>query len=418
MSEAGRTFLLQALDLLASYLFGRTVELEATPVGVADEKRDDETSRFLRELECRHAIACGVRLKEIMNAVERAASGTSAVRRTESRGVIRGRLDIPQYIARRAAHKTLPRTYPVLVNEEIPDTPENVLARQVLRGLSSQLGQSPFPRSYAEGRLGLALYAWARSRLQRLPWSEIRRVAPIQLLQREAIQRIRKRQTGNDAAYAALVEWSREWQVDVSKIGSTGKQRVLDGLLAFPPGDFFWEKVFEVWCLREAVESLQRCGFSIALGPEPLHRRGSGPIYSLTDGEQVIKVWFQRQRPLGAGLWRYAVSGNLLRGIPDIVITGENKVPLLIDAKFRKANSESRPEETYKMLGYAENFRATYGGKGFHGLLAFIGDTSAETVLHGPGDGRLSLIFVQEGTRDNAFQGYFDNSMRAWLANG
>jgi len=408
--------LLQALDLFASYLFGRTVELEATPVGIADEIRGDETSRFLRELESRHAIACGVRLKEVINAIERAASSTSALRRAESKGVIRGRLDIPQYIARRAAHKSLPRTYPVVVTEEAPDTPENVLVRQVLRGLASQLSSSPFPRSFVEGMLSLTLFGWTRSHLQRLPWVEIRRVAPIQLLQRETLQRIRKRQTGNDLAYTALIEWSQEWQVDVSKIGTAGKERVLDGLLAFPVGDFFWEKVFEVWCLREVVESLQRCGCNITAGPEPLHRRGRGPIYRLTIDEQELEVWFQRQLPMGSGLWHYESSGDTLKGIPDIVITSKSNVPLVIDAKFRKVFSESRSEETYKLLGYAENFRDAYKDNGFHGVLIFIGDDCSEKVIVGPANGRLSIIVVAENMENNNFNNYFDNSMKAWLS--
>jgi hypothetical protein len=243
----------------------------------------------------------------------------------------------------------------------------------------------------------------------------VHRVAPIQLLQRESLQRIRKRQTGNDFAYAALVEWSQEWQADVSKLGAEGREKILNGLLAFPVGEFFWEKVFEVWCLREVVMSLERCGAKIVIGPEPLHRRSAGPIYRLRLKEKEIEVWFQRQLPMGTARWQYASSEKQLRGIPDIVISDGINVPLVVDAKFRKAKSESRSEETYKLLGYAENFRDAYGERGFQGILVFIGESSLETLLIGPYHGRLSLIVVDELIQMREIENYFDNAIRAWL---
>jgi hypothetical protein len=403
------------LDLFASYLFGKTVELEAIPLGIIGEAIEDETTHFLRELEGRHAIACGIKFKEILNAIERSVSSTSVLRRAESKGAIRGRLDIPQYIARRATQRSLTRTYPIIINEEVPNTPENALARLVMRGLAIQLGRSPFPRNFAEGRASLALYGWVRSHLQRLPWADVRRVAPIQLLQRESLQRIRKRQTGNDFAYAALIKWSEEWQADISRLGAQGKEKILNGLLAFPVGDFFWEKVFEVWCLYEVVQSLVRCGANILDGPEPLHRRGRGPIYRFSFNEKEIEVWFQRQLPMGDSRWYYNTSRKPLRGIPDIVISDGLNVPLVVDAKFRQASSDTRSEETYKLLGYAENFRNAYRDRGFQGVLVFVGDSSSESFLVGPNNGRLSLIVADKRLEMREIHDYFDNSIRAWL---
>ena len=93
-----------------------------------------------------------------------------------------------------------------------------------------------------------------------------------------------------------------------------------------------------------------------AIRPIPLHKRNIGPIFSLKRGETELDVWFQRQYPMGSGVWSYEATGNKLRGIPDIVVTSTAHAPFVVDAKFRWISSDSRPEETYKLLGYAENF--------------------------------------------------------------
>lgn len=413
LSKDGRTFLNQSLDLFASYLFGQTVELGAFAVGKSAEHELDETGYFLRELEARHAIACCIRFKEIINRIERSVSSVSVLTNSESKGAIKGRLNIPKYLSRRIKQRSFPRTYPIIINEELPNTPENALVCYALRGLTLQLSRSPFHRSYAEGRLSAQLYGWMKSHLNRLPWAEVNRAASLQRLQRETLQRIRKRQTGNDFAYESLVEWVHEWQVDVSKLGDSQKSQIIDGLLAFPSGDFFWEKVFEVWCLQEVAKALEALGCKRLYEPQPLYKRTSLPIYVFNYKGKLLEIWFQKQLPIEKASWRYT-NGNSLRGIPDISISTKTFSPLLLDAKFRKVKTDTRSEEVYKLLGYAENFNGVFDGNAFHGILIFFGDETAENKLVGPNNGQISLL-VANSENLVEFSPLLRNQLQNWL---
>jgi len=410
-------FLFEALDLVATYLFSQSVALEATPVGalVGKTQRDDETTRFLQYLEARHALACAMRLRPIVSGIESGLSSRGKLARVVSKGAIRGRLDVPRYLAGRT-QRTLPRTYPLIANEATPDTPENTLVVQSLRGLARQLGMNRFPRSTAEGQASLGLYDWTRRRLRRWPWAEVTTQDPIDRLRRQTLLRTRKRQTGNELAYGSLLEWLAEWQVDVSRLGSQDLNRVVDGLLAFPIDDFFRNKVFEVWCLREIAQSLVRCGCVPLDEPRPLHQRHVGPVYQLQRGSSRFGIWFQSQRPLGTPRWHYDDTGRPLSGIPDIIVSTDGRAPLVADAKLRGARPQGRSEETYKMLGYHENFRDSAARAGFRGLLVFAGSGNSGRTLAGPYGGRLSLLVVDhalELKRD--IQELFDSVIREWL---
>lgn len=414
MNDAlSRAYLAEALELLASYLFSRGVEL--TPLAVGVREAGDETTHFLRELEARHALAAAMRLRELLQSLERSASSTSQLERDQSKGIIRGRLDIPRYIARRAAQRFGPRTYPTIITETSPDTPENALVATALRSLGNQLGQSAFARSaHAEGEATAEAYGWVRARRRRLPWAGVRRRDVLSRLEREAAQRVRKRQTGNDVAYGALLTWVAEWIVDVRRLGVSELDRVVDGILAFPQGEAFWNKVFEVWCLREIASSLRRCGAMLVKGPRPLHERHRGPIYRFAFREHDVDVWFQRQEPLGSARWRYEGADDLV-GVPDIAVSGAARPPLLVDAKRRLGREDSQSEEIYKLLGYAENFREAYAEDGFRGVLIFPGSGSPRR-LRGPGDAALGVVFIDpEGAGRTAGAAALDGELRSWL---
>lgn len=416
LSEAlPQAFLVEALDLLASYLFSRGVELAPVSVGIRDD--DDETRLFLRELESRHALASAIRLRDLLPSVERRTSSTSRLLRDESKGVIRGRLDIPRYIARRAGQRFGPRSYPTIVTESSADTPENGVVAASLRGLLRQLARSVLARSdHAEGEATAEAYAWTRGRLRRLPWAAVSRVGPLPRLGREAAQRIRKRQTGNDAAYGDVLGWLAEWLVDISRIGSDVRSHVAQGILAFPVGDFFWHKVFEVWCLREVAASLQRVGCELVEGPHPLHERGSGPIFRLRHDADNVAVWFQRQEPLGRPRWRHETSGAPLTGFPDVVVSADRRAPLVIDAKHRPGRRESQSEEIYKVLGYAENFRDGFGSAQFRAVLMFPGDDPPRRLVRDDSAQLGVLFFTPSGQVRDGAASALDDEFRAWLA--
>lgn len=418
-----KVFLLDALDIVASYLFDRNVDLEVTPLGYAPATATDETGRFLVDLEARHVIACATRLRDVLHFVEQNTSTSRGMRHEIVKGNLSGRLDYPRYIARKYVSRDLPRLYPVIISKNTADTPENMLTKKVIAEVAKQLGHIPYPDDTAEGRLTLTLYRWLRARLRQYPWSALQIKGSTDQIYRSAFQRVRKHQTGNHAGYTALLEWFREWRADVKQLNREGVEHLLDGLLAFPQGDFFWNKVFEIWCLKEAAKSCLRCGCSYVQEPVSLNKRGQGPIYRMQYAGNEVCVWFQRQKPLtdrAPARWVYATRGQPLRGIPDIVITCDKRPPYLMDAKYRHTDEETSSEETYKMLGYLENYRSSLSYEEregiLQGVLMFVGPAHNQTVLRGPIGGRLALITVQEslGSREDV-NSALDNSIREWL---
>jgi hypothetical protein len=415
LSESrARRFLLDALDLIATFLHGEPVVLGEVAVGARDEGGDMEFDLFAADLSARHALACAVRLRPIISAIAARSSSTTAHRREESLGAIRGRLDVPRYIALRTQNVSLPRRYPVQTLWRTPETPENALAVVLMEALGRQLAYAPFPIRTAEGAAAASAYAEVRRRLRQVPWVAVRRRDSAPRLVREVEGRLARRQTGNDDAYRGLLEWYVEWAVDARALGTDDGVRIADGLVAFPTTDAFWERVFEIWCLRETAESLVRQGFAIIEGPRSLHDRTRGPIYRLSRESAAAEIWFQRQKPLGDPRWRYK-GGGPLTGIPDIVVTVDYRSPLVVDAKYRTMTTDTRSEETYKILGYAENFRSTTPSVGFAGLLIFPGPTTRSTHLEGPTGGQLSVIAVEPLSERAEAESAIDAAIAAWL---
>jgi hypothetical protein len=385
----------ETLGLLASYSWQSTVVLEPTEFGRSDV--DLSLPEFIREFRLRHAIATAQRLPDIVAEIEAGPSHISGIERAESRGIIRGRLDTPRYIARRATLRSLPRRYPIVRNTLSYDTPENMLARLALGEVRAAMRDNPFPLRSAEGQAASAHLRWVTDRLRHRPWDEIHPRGLRERLQNEVEARTRRRQTGNDFAYRRLLDWYDEWTLDLQHLGADAQDAVIAGLLAFPGGDAFWDKVFEVWCLLFVAATLDALGWQRINGPAALHQ-GTGVIYSYrSPGGHDLKVRFQRKDPLPSGRWSYR-DGKPLGGIPDVSIGSDSASPLpfLIDAKNRYISSDriARSEETYKMLGYAENFRPTTPPTRFRGVLIFPSNRSARRIVDGPDEGRLDLVTV------------------------
>jgi hypothetical protein len=179
--------------------------------------------------------------------------------------------------------------------------------------------------------------------------------------------------------------WWHRYAIDSTAIGGD-INAVADGFMAFPSGDFFWERAFEIWVLTEVGRALAAVGAEQTIS-RPLYARSAGPVEQWRVGTNTISIWFQRQRPLGDASWRYDPGGPL-SGVPDVTLTAEGRSPLVIDAKFRFRGTDTRSEETYKMLGYAENFRQV---RPFAGVLVFPGRIEPRH-LTGPAGGRVSLV--------------------------
>lgn len=406
----------ETLATLVSYSWRSTVELNAVEMTASDD--GPSTPEFIREFRARHAIATARRLHAVVEAIDPAVSNRSGLIRTESRAVIRGRLDVPRYLARHATLRSVPRRYPVVQSTMMFDTPENLLTTLAITQVRDAMRDSPFARRRAEGVAALGELYWATDRLRRRPWDGLHPPRDRVRLTREVATRVRRQQTGNDGAYSELLHWFDLWDVDVAQLREVDRSALVDGLLAFPTGEMFWDKMFEVWCMTFVVAALENMGWTRTAGPVALHHP-SGEIYRYRSLEGVpVTLRFQRKKPLPDGRWRYR-GGAPLSGVPDITLATDTDDPrvLLIDAKnrFMRSSRTARSEESYKMLGYAENFGGVLGNRPFHGVLIFPADQDASRVLDGPASGRLDIVGVDlDGDRSSALAA-LSESIAVWI---
>ncbi len=158
--------------------------------------------------------------------------------------------------------------------------------------------------------------------------------------------------------------------------------------------------------------------FEFSVGPLPLHHRNSGPIAICNRGDTTVEVWFQRQEPLGIPRWRYEHSKQPLSGIPDIVASSSGIPPLIMDAKFRLLTGPTRSEETYKLLGYAENFRDPVRLPFLSGLLIFPSSSpdSSITTLATVDQGHISILGIGTQQADSSTDPeYLNDIIEQWI---
>ena len=134
--------------------------------------------------------------------------------------------------------------------------------------------------------------------------------------------RIQRRQTGNDDAYLDLCNLVREWRV-FPDTKDSWQDETINGLVAFPTGDFFLERVFEIWLIQQVAGALELLGADRVAGPQSLQLRSEKPIYQYQFGGQNIDIWFQRSLPKESATWRYQHTGQFLSGIPDLMLIGD-----------------------------------------------------------------------------------------------
>lgn len=354
----------QALPLLLSKSSHVDVTLEGKDV---DVQMGTSGETFHKYFLFRRLLAFLPDLYQIIDQIRDNPSKRTFLVREESHGGLRGLLDLPRYVQQRqqGQTRTSPRVLPVVRSRYSYDTPENELALSVLRTIRMRLASNPFPIRSSEHRAARRHRAKLEI-LAKSPCFEQVRAAPIPRLYRETTARVDRRRTGNDRAYRKLLLWLDSWG---GQFGPADDESDETLPLSFPSGEAFWNRVFEVWCLGQCMESLQRQGF-IAASVRPLHTTAQ-EIALFERGGQQVSVHFQRAAPLGPARWFYA-DGDALRGIPDITLVTSGATPLFIDAKFREAlPTKRRTEEIYKMLGYAENFNQGSSQYPFHALLIF-----------------------------------------------
>lgn len=408
-------FIREALPLLSSYLSGEDVPLDSIAAD-GDEESVGRYTLFERLVRMRIALAYGIQLKPILDAIEQSPSAVSELEASESKGVIVGRLNVQLYLSRRYTNFSWPRSFPVFITKETPNTPENQLAVHALGLVKRRLSDVAIIERSAERVYCLRLIRWLSERLHAEQWRRVSVARSAERLHRESAQRIRKRQTGNDLAYTRLLEWYNVFQRETSAPGEPRMNAILDIFLAFPAGDPFEDRIFEIWCLQQTIHAFQRCGAVVLAGPRPLWDRRRLPICEFAFDDRRISIWFQRGLPSAHARWKYLHSGRVMGGIPDITVLDDSGGILLIDAKRRSSYTPTRAEESYKMLGYRENFRSLYDAEPFFGVLCFLSGGHLFTQIETERGERLYIIGAHpEDSRQCSLAQSMDTVVANWL---
>ncbi len=414
--EFGGRFLAEALPLVASYFSGEQVALAGSKVALGEDT-DAESILFGSQIRLRHALTCCAELIPLVHRIEAQVSSVNRTVRTETKGIIRGRLDVPRYVMRRSAALSWPKSYPILVSEESPSTPENLLTVRVLQHLLTRLSSARAPTKTAEGISTHWYRQWINNRLRRTPWCDVASSSSMPRLQMETSRRISRRQTGNERAYSDLSRLIDDWRLTGAVIGgATGSNRFVQALLSFPADNSFLDRIYEIWCIREIASCLSHLGATLIEGPLPLTVNRQRPIYTFQMGDDCIEIWFQRSLDSGSSVWNYEANGKSLRGIPDITVVANNCHFLLVDAKNRLVTGNTRSEETYKMLGYFENFNPMLRGASSWGVLAFVSFKGFFQSLQSPPGRRIVMISADpKSPGDCLFRPQFIELLQGWL---
>lgn len=416
--QFGKRFLKEALPLISSYFSGESVRLANISVSIATPPETDDTE-FIQYIRFRHAIACCAQFIPIVQKIENGLSSVASLTRTETKGVIRGRLDVPRYVARKSNSFSWPKSYPILVNTESASTPENELVVRIFRTLLQRLPLLQFPVNSAETLLGRRYKSWVLSRLKRAPWSSISSTSSLSRLYMESCRRVARRQTGNEKAYLSLIKFIKDWHLVGETFSSPeSSDKFVDAFLSFPAEQYFLDRIYEIWCIYSISDAFSKIGGKLVAGPCKLTESKKKPIYTFSMESNEFEIWFQTPLPSEEAEWFYDSTASSLRGIPDITIIANKKHRLIIDAKNRMVSGTTRSEETYKMLGYFENFKKSIGKTTDWGILAFVSLNGFSRSIRARNGRSLELISANPALlSDCNFSEKIELILRSWINN-
>ena len=136
----------------------------------------------------------------------------------------------------------------------------------------------------------------------------------------------------------------------------------------------------------------------------------------MIQGEHFPQLLFQKSLPKEHARWTYNIAGQPLRGIPDITVIADGTHYLLVDAKNRNVQRGTRPEETYKILGYFENFRSLLDNATNWAILSFVSYNGFAQQLTSIGGRKLLLTSAHPMTHDEcSFSSQIDSGLVAWI---
>jgi hypothetical protein len=382
-------FYKESLPLLVSYFSGKSVELGSIETRIHQGGRD-EFLLFENQLRARHVISIASSLLNSISETQERHSTKTVSSRSNSYGSIRGRLDTNKYINQKFQRKQYPPSYPVIVSVQSASTPENMFAKALLTLTLKKLLSISIPTQSAEFNKAKKIRRSLRDHLSMSPWSEIEIRGNLSRLFHESKRRINRRQTGNESSYSRLLLAYENLTLSMENISSIDvKNHFKDILVTFPDDKTFLDRIFEVWCLKKTFEAFEGVGLRCTQS-NSLELRKNQPIFVFKYKSNPIEIWFQKQLPPSKSCWSYDVGEKNLRGIPDITVTC-GQAYLVIDAKNRMITTNTRSEETYKILGYLENFQAILSSSNNWGLLIFTSKESFSRSLSSD-DGKRILL--------------------------
>ncbi len=98
------------------------------------------------------------------------------------------------------------------------------------------------------------------------------------------------------------------------------------------------------------------------------------------------------------------------------MVRGEGGHRLLVDAKRRQVSTPTRSEETYKMLGYLENFRGLFEELPFWGVLCFLSSNNLFTEIATKRGDKIVLVGAHHSDPEIcAMGGRMDTLVGEWL---
>lgn len=382
-------FFKESLPLLVTYFSGKSVALRDMEVSL-HEGDESNFSAFENQLKARHFISVSSMIIESIRDLQERHSTQTASSRTDSYGSIKGRLDTNRYLNQKFQKKQYPPSYPVIVNIQSASTPENMFAKALIEYTLRVLLSITLPTHSAEFDRAKKQRRYLRDYLKMPPWSEVTVNGKLSRLFFETKRRVNRRQTSNHRSYSKLLLAYENLTSSLNGTSNSDSYSYLkDLLITFPSDQSFLDRVFEVWCLKKIFDAIEGLGIS-CYRINSLEYRKTKPIFIFKYKSNLIEVWFQKQLPPSKSVWSYDGGGNL-RGIPDISITFKGS-HLIVDAKNRLITTNTRSEETYKILGYLENFKTILSSRLNWGLLIFTSNDDFSRSLTSADGKRILLM--------------------------
>ncbi len=407
-------FFKESIPLLATYFSGKNVALRDMRISLYEGDESDFYV-FENQLKARHYISIASLILESIRDLQERHSTQTISSRTDSYGSIRGRLDTNRYVNQKFQRKQYPPSYPVIVSVQSASTPENMFAKALIDYTLKVLLSISIPTHSAEFERAKKQRRYLRDYLKMSPWSEIAVNGKLSRLFFETKRRINRRQTSNERSYSKLLLAYENLTDSIDGGSSIDSNPLLrDVFVTFPSDQSFLDRIFEVWCLKKIFDAMAGLGITCSQ-INSLEFRRTKPIFTFCYNSKLIEIWFQKQLPPSKSMWSYDTGGNL-RGIPDItIICGDAN--LIVDAKNRVITTNTRSEETYKILGYLENFKSFLSSNVNWGLLIFTSKDDFSRSLTSI-EGRRILLTGANLSEESpcAIQTLLMSYIKEWLA--